>query len=171
MHCALRLECKLLITQVGSFIEGLSREEQRTSIIDGLIACAPLLEEANITLMIEPINTSTFGGIPGYYLETAAEAFEIIEKVNSDNVKILYDFYHQQITEGNIIRNILPKLHMISHFHAAGVPDHNEIYKSEIDYKYLFDKLKSAGYTGCIGLEYNAVDDYNQAFKKSLELV
>ena len=67
---------------------------------------------------------------------------------------MLYDIYHQQITEGDLLARILPNIDQIGHFHAAGVPGRHELDECEINYDYLLRQIARAGYDGWIGLEY-----------------
>ena len=146
------LKIKTIISQVGDFIAGVPREQQKQSLIDGLTAAAPLLEAADITLVVEPLNELV--DHPGYYLIKSAEAFDIIKQVSSPNVKVLFDIYHQQISEGNIINNILANIDYIGHFHAAGHPGRHELQHGEINYPEIFSAIKQTNFSGYIGLEY-----------------
>ena len=87
-------------------------------------------------------------------MSSSAEAFEIIEEVGSDRVKVLFDIYHQQITEGDLIRNIRENISRIGHFHAAGCPGRHELDTGELNYPNIFHAIREAGYTGYVGLEY-----------------
>ncbi len=150
-EAAAALGVKKLITQVGPDT-GAPREAQHRSVADGLKAGAALLERAGVTVMIEPLNVKV--DHPGYYLTSSAEAFEIVREVGSPNVKVVFDIYHQQISEGNIIPNITENLDLIAHLHAAGHPGRNELQFGENDYRNIFAAVDRAGYTGACGLEY-----------------
>lgn len=141
-----------LITQVGPDI-GADRGYQHESIRAALQAAVPILEETGVTVMIEPLNTRV--DHPGYYLTSSAEAFDLIRAVNHPLVKVVYDIYHQQIMEGNIIPSITGNLDCIAHLHAAGYPGRHELQLGENDYRVIFDAVDRAGYTGACGLEYN----------------
>lgn len=157
IKAAQTLECSTLISQVGDFIKGNSREEQHQSLIDGLKAAAPLVEEAGITLVIEPLNEKV--DHPGYYLVRSDEAFEIIDAVGSPNVKVVFDIYHQQISEGDLIQNITSNIDKIGHFHAASNPGRNELSTGEINYTEVFGAIENSGYSGYVGLEYWPIRD------------
>ena len=102
---AKRLGTSILISQVGDFRKGIPRNEQRQSLIDGLKEAAPILKSAGITLVIEPLNELIDHA--GYFLIRSIDAFDIIEEVGSPYVKVVFDIYHQQISEGNLISNII----------------------------------------------------------------
>lgn len=145
------LNCKTLISQVGNDI-GDERAAQHESIVEGLKLAAEVIKGTGVTLVIEPLNTRV--NHKGYYLESSDEAFAIVDEVNSENVKVLFDIYHQQITEGDILAHMLPNLGKIGHIHAAGVPGRHELTDNELDYGFIFRKLKEAGCMSKIGLEY-----------------
>ena len=155
-EAASRLGVKKLITQVGPDT-GAGRELQHKSIVDGLKAGAGILESAGVTVMIEPLNIKV--DHPGYYLTSSAEAFDIVREVNSPNVKVVFDIYHQQVSEGNIIPNITENLEYIAHLHAAGHPGRHELQYGENNYKNIFAAVDKAGYTGACGLEYSPLLD------------
>lgn len=147
-----RLRCNTLITQTGPDT-GAPREEQRRSLIDGLRACVPLLEESGVTLVVEPLNTKI--NHPGYFLSASKEAFDLIDEIGAPSVRVLYDIYHQQITEGDILRSLLPNLDKVGHIHAAGAPGREELTRGELNYPNIFSCLRAAGYERYVGLEYS----------------
>lgn len=150
------LGCKMIISQTGAEMS-CPRNIQHANLVEGLKSCVPLLEDNGMTLVIEPLNIRV--DHKGYYLSSSDEAAEIIKEVGSDHVKMLYDIYHQQITEGDLIRRIKEYLPYIGHFHSAGNPGRHELYYSEIDYKAIMDAIKETDYDGYIGLEYFPLDE------------
>ncbi len=154
---AQRLQCKTLISQVGDLIPGVDREDQFRSLVDGLTQAAPMLEVAGITLVIEPLNELV--DHPGYYLIRSDEAFAAVDQVGSDRVKVVFDIYHQQISEGNVIANIAKNIDKIGHFHAAGNPGRHELTRGELHYPSIFAAIADAGFDGFVGLEYWPQDD------------
>jgi hydroxypyruvate isomerase len=160
---AKRLNCHQLISQVGQELEGVSREEQRQSLLDGLKACVPLLEQEGITLLVEPLNTIV--DHKGYFLTSSKEAFDIVKQVGSPYVKILFDIYHQQITEGHIIATIRENIEWIGHFHAAGNPGRGELTIGELNYEQIFKAIDEAGFRGHIGLEYFPLEEPSVGLK------
>jgi len=147
---------RVLMSQVGND-NGRPREEQRASIVAGLRACAPLCEAAGVTLAIEPLNLPY--DHPGYYLSSSHEAFGIVREVASPNIKVLYDIYHQQITEGDLANTLSANVAEIAHVHVAGHPGRHEPDIGEINAPFLYETLDRAGYKGRIGLEYMPVRD------------
>ena len=161
------LGAKRIITQVGNDM-GDDRLVQQRAIIDGLKAAAPILEKHGITLMIEPLNT--LFDHKGYYLTSSGEAFDIVREVNSPYVKVIFDIYHQQITEGNIIPNIVNNLQYIAHLHGAGHPGRHEIWLGESNYEAIIDAVDKAGYEGALGLEYFPTLDAEKSLCEALKL-
>ena len=138
--------------------------------MEGLRACAPLLEDAEITLTIEPLNTLV--NHPGYYLTSSAEGFEIVREVNSPRIRLLFDIYHQQITEGNLIANLTANAPLLGHIHAAGNPGRHELLgENEIHYPSVFAALKRTGYDKAVGLEYFPVGDPDESLKQLFKVM
>ena len=156
-----------LITQVGQDT-GAEREYQHQSIVDTLLAAKPILDTYGVTVMIEPLNT--YVNHKGYYLTQSSEAFDIVREVDSPFVKVVFDIYHQQIMEGNIIPNVTNNLDCIAHLHAAGHPGRHELWLGENNYNYIFDTIDKSGYNGACGLEYLPTLDPVESLKKSRKL-
>ena len=166
-EAAVRVGAKRLITQVGPDTKA-PREQQHAAIVETLKAAAPILEATGVTIMIEPLNTLV--NHPGYYLWSAVEGFAIIREVNHPLVKVVYDIYHQQVMEGNIIPNVVNNLDCIAHLHSAGHPGRNELQYGENDYRVIFAAIDKAGYTGCCGLEYRPLLDPVESIRLAKEL-
>ena len=164
---AAKLGVHKLITQVGQDT-GEPREHQHRSIVDGLKAAGPILDEYDVTIMIEPLNL--YVDHPGYYRWSSAEGFDIIREVNHPRVKLIYDIYHQQIMEGNIIPSVTGNLDLIAHLHAAGHPGRCELQLGESDYKNIIKAIADAGYTGALGLEYRPTLDPIESLKSVKEI-
>lgn len=164
IQTAKRLRCKTLISQVGDSIPGISRADQHAALVDGLREAAPMLEASGITLVIEPLNELI--DHLGYYLVRSEEAFQIIDQVGSPNVKVVFDIYHQQISEGQLIANITSNIDKIAHFHAAGNPGRHELTRGELHYPSIFDAISATGYRGFVGLEYWPVGDASAGLRE-----
>jgi hydroxypyruvate isomerase len=157
--------CKTLISQVGNNTNA-PRQVQRQNIIDGLKECVPLLKEAGITLVLEPLNI--YVDHANYYLYSSREGFDIVKAVGSRNVKLLFDLYHQQIMEGNLIINSTNNIDKIAHFHAAGNPGRHELSFGEVNYKEVFKAIDAVGYEGFVGFEYFPVEEPAKGIKAFL---
>jgi hydroxypyruvate isomerase len=158
----------LLATTGNTRSDNITRYEQHANIILMLKHVAPLFEDAGVTLALEPLNI--LSNHMGYYLSSSYEAFEICNVVGSPRVKVLYDIYHQQITEGNLIPTIRKYFDMIGHLHVADVPGRHEPGTGEINYKNVFKAIKDLGYDKYVGLEYSPTIDTAETVKKVMEL-
>ena len=156
-----------MITQVGQDT-GAERAIQHESIVAALTAAKPILEDTGVTVMIEPLNT--YVNHPGYYLWSSAEAFEIVRQVDHPLVKVVYDIYHQQVMEGNIIPSVTGNLDCIAHLHSAGHPGRHELQYGENDYRVIFEAVDKAGYQGACGLEYNPLMPPEESLKEFLRI-
>ena len=163
---ALFLGCRKLITQVGNDTGG-PREQQHNALLRGLAQCVPILEKSGVTLLVEPLNTKI--DHKGYYLSSSQEGFALIRQTASPHVKLLYDIYHQQIMEGDILRTITAHLDLIGHLHAAGHPGRHELEWGELNYPYLIRQLDKAGYSGFLGLEYMPLKDPAEGIKTIIQ--
>ncbi len=161
---ARRAGVKRLITQVGQDT-GAPREAQHESIAAALREARPILEDSGVTIMIEPLNTLV--DHKGYYLWSSAEAFALIREVGHPLVKVVYDIYHQQVMEGNIIPSIVNNLDCIAHLHSAGHPGRHELQYGENDYKVIFAAVDKAGYRGACGLEYGPLMDAEESLREA----
>ncbi len=146
IEVAKRLECPNIIVTADPNPK-LSREQCHKNIVEGLKRLAPLAEAGNVTLVLEPI-------FEGSYFEDSKEAFQVIKEVGSSHVKLLYDIFHYQLMEGNIVNTIKENLELIGHLHSASVPGRNEITEGELNYRYLIAAIEKMGYKGYFGIEY-----------------
>jgi hydroxypyruvate isomerase len=136
----------------GNQIVKLPRGVQRRNVIDSLKAVGDLLEPTGLTAVVEPLNP--WVDHAGYFLNTSDEAAEIMAAVGSQHVKILFDIYHQQITEGNLINNIRAYWEHIGYFQVGDVPGRNEPGTGEINWRNVFKAIYDKGYRGILGMEH-----------------
>ncbi|MEM2921714.1 MAG: TIM barrel protein [Candidatus Bathyarchaeia archaeon] len=163
IEVAHKLGCARLIVTTGNEMTGVPRVVQHQNVVKILKDAAKLAENANITLVLEPLNVLV--DHKGYYLYSSSEGFEILREVGSPNVKLLYDIYHQQITEGNLIETISNNIKLIGHFHAADVPGRHEFGTGEINYSNVLKRIDELGYDGFVGLEFMPLEDSKEALK------
>jgi hydroxypyruvate isomerase len=145
------LGCPQLNCLAGKLPAGVSREQANTTFVANLKFAADKLKAAGIKLLIEPINSYD---IPGFFLNTTAQAAAILDAVGSDNLYIQYDLYHAQRMEGELAATVQKYLSRIAHIQLADNPGRNEPGTGEINYAFLFRHLDAIGYTGWIGCEY-----------------
>lgn len=169
IEVAHKLGTSILIVTTGNEITDVARRKQHQSIVNSLKAAASLVEREEITIVVEPLNILV--NHKGYYLSTSAEGFEIIKEVNSPRIKLLFDIYHQQVTEGNLIQNITENINLIGHFHAADVPGRHELGTGEINYCNVIQRIKETEYQGYIGLEFSPLKSSEEALKDCQEIL
>lgn len=124
---------------------------QTANVIETLKQASALLEPHDLCMVLEPLN---FRDHPGLFLTKAAQAYQICKAVNSPSCKILFDIYHQQITEGNIIPNIDACWDEIAYFQIGDNPGRKEPTTGEINYKNVFQHIHSKGFNGILGMEH-----------------
>ena len=124
---------------------------QQTNVIDSLKYACDILEPHDMTMVLEPLN---FRNHPGLFLTESPQAFEICRSINSKSCKILFDIYHQQIQEGNLIPNIDLCWDEISYFQIGDNPGRNEPTTGEINYKNIFKFIYEKGFKGILGMEH-----------------
>jgi len=169
IEIARRLNCRKLITCTGNEISGKSFKQQFDSVVETLSKAAEIASRENITLVLEALNSHVDHA--GYFLVSSKTGFDIVKEVSSPNLKLLYDIYHMQIMEGNHIATIQQNSHLIGHYHAAGVPGRNEIYKGEINYLPILEAIDNTGYDGCFGLEYWPSEEEELSLTKTLQFI
>ena len=145
------LGVKQLNCLAGKIPAGADTELLKKTFISNLRYAATELKNANIKLLIEPINTFD---IPGFYLSKTQQAIDILNEVDADNLFIQYDIYHAQRMEGELCKTIEVNLSKIAHIQLADNPGRNEPGTGEINYPHLFQFIDSIGYQGWIGCEY-----------------
>ncbi len=130
----------------------LSEGYQTANVIDMLRRCVEIIEPHELVMVLEPLNWHTNHG--GVFLERSDQAFAICRAVNSPSCKILFDIYHQQITEGNLIPNIDMCWSEIGYFQSGDNPGRKEPYTGEINYRRVFKHIYDKGFKGVIGMEH-----------------
>jgi len=121
--------------------------------ISGLAKISPLAEESGVTVCVELLNSRI--DHPGYQGDHTAFGVAVMKGVNSPRVKLLYDIYHMQIMEGDVIRTIQDNIKWIGHFHTGGVPGRHEIDASqELNYHAIARAIADLGYAGYVAHEF-----------------
>lgn len=159
LKIAKEMNCGSVIVLAGDVDSRM--DSQKSILIENLKRVADLAVKENITINVEALNSLV--DHKGYYLDSSSIGFEIIKCVNCDKIKFLYDIYHMQIMEGNIIQTVTQNIGLIGHIHAAGVPGRHEPFKGENDYRFILNEIERTGYKGYFGLEYFPSTDSRQS--------
>jgi hydroxypyruvate isomerase len=137
---------------------GASPAEDMASCVTGLSKIAPLAEKHGVTICVELLNSRIDHA--GYEGDHTAFGVDIVQAVGSLRVKLLYDIYHMQIMEGDVIRTIRNNIPWIAHFHTGGVPGRHEIDGSqELNYRAVAQAIADTGFPGYVAHEFMPVGD------------
>lgn len=145
------LDCPQVNCLAGKVPPRVTRGEAHDVFVENLRYAAKELGKAGIGLLIEPINTYD---IHGFFLTRTDQALAIIDEVGSPNLKVQYDIYHAQRTEGELGETLRKHLARIGHIQLADNPGRNEPGTGEINYRWLFRHLDALGWRAPIGCEY-----------------
>ena len=145
-----------------------SGEKSHKIFVDNLRYACKIAKPLGITILIEPLNHYD---APGYFLQTSKQAKEIINEVNQDNLKLMFDCYHIQLIEGNLTNKLKELFSIIGHIQFASVPNRAEPDQGEINYSYLFKRIKKLGYKFPIGAEYKPMNSTKDGLKWMKTLV
>ena len=164
---AQQLKCTRLVGLSGNERDDISRDRQTENVIKCLKRLAPIAEANNVTIVMEALNPLV--DHKGYFMCRTDHTMQILKAVDSKNVKMLFDIYHQQITEGNVIRNITENIDRIGHFHVADNPGRKEPGTGELNYRKIFEAIASTNYDGFVALECgHSKDNYEDTLRATL---
>jgi hydroxypyruvate isomerase len=150
--------------------KGLEDEAGAVNSADGLRRVAKAAEDAGVLLAIELLNSKV--NHPDYQCDHTAWGVKVIEAVDSPAVKLLYDIYHMQVMEGDIIRTIQDNHQHFGHYHIAGNPGRNDPDASqEINYPPVLRAIEATGYTGYLGMEYTPKGDPVESLRAAYALL
>lgn len=155
------LECPAMIVLSGSVVAGLSREEQHRSCVESLRRAGALVEGRKIggepvRVLLECIDPEE---APHYFLQSAAEAMEIVREVNHPQVQFLYDLFHEQVAEGNLLEKLEKNIDLVGLIHVADVPGRHEPGTGEINYGNIYRKLAELHYHHRVAMEFLPTGD------------
>jgi hydroxypyruvate isomerase len=146
----------------------ISTEDGIAACAEGLAKIAPLAERVGVTVILEMLNSRV--DHRGFQGNTSAFGIAVAEKVNSPRVRLLYDIYHMQISEGDIIRSIRTNGKYFAHYHTAGNPGRNEIGSAqELNYPAIAKAIADSGYTGWIAHEFSPRGEKEAALVEARE--
>lgn len=158
---ARRLACPRVNCLVGKQLESVPLKEQWTCLVDNVKGAAAACEQVGIVLLVEAVNTFD---IPGFFLRTSSEAFQLQDAVRAPNLKVQFDVYHAQRMEGNLTHTLTRNIGRIGHVQIADAPDRNQPGTGEINFAYLFRALDRTDYGGEVGLEYKPSAATDESF-------
>jgi len=163
-HVAKGLECPQINIKSGKRLEGIDPKTQFAAAVDNLKRAADVTAENGINIVIEPIDLIEN---PEIFLTSVQDGFEIVRAVNRPNVKVLYDFYHEQRGGGNLIEKLEKNIEWVGLVHIADVPGRHEPGTGEIDYKNICRSLGRLHYNRFIAMEYSPTTDPVSSLRRS----
>ncbi len=140
-----------IIATVGNERSDISREEQFSNCVKTLRLLSDIAEDEGVTIVVEPLNVKV--DHRGYFLVTTSDTVKMLGEVGSGSCKMLFDIYHQQISEGDVIRNIRENIGMIGHFHMADNPGRMQPGSGELNYKNILRAIRDTGYDRWLAFE------------------
>ena len=157
-----------LICFSGNRVEGMEEEEALENTANILRRVAPYAEEKGVNLNLELLNSKV--DHEGYQCDSTVWGVEVVERVGSPRVKLLYDIYHMQIMEGDVIRTIGENIGAIGHFHTAGNPGRNDLDAlQELNYAAICAAIGATGYSGYVGHEFHPRGEVVPALRQAFE--
>lgn len=163
-HVAKSLECPQINIKSGKKLEGVDPKAQIAAAVDNLKRAGDVAAENGINIVIEPIDLIES---PTIFLSSVKDGFEIVRAVNRPNVKVLYDFYHEQRAGGNLIEKLEKNIDWVGLVHIADVPGRHEPGTGEINYKNIYRTLGKLHYNRFIGMEYFPTTDPVASLRRS----
>jgi len=151
VEVAKRVNAKWMTVVPGHVDRRQNRAYQTAHVVESLKQAADILEPHNLVMVLEPLN---FRDHPGLFLSESPQAYQICKAVDSPACKILFDIYHQQIQEGNLIPNIEACWDEIGYFQIGDNPGRKEPTTGEINYRNIFKWIHSKSYQGILGMEH-----------------
>jgi hydroxypyruvate isomerase len=150
------LGCTRLILLTGNVVPGLSHEQMHANCVESLKRAADVCAPQKVEILLENIDPEEN---PKYFLTSVTEGFQIVREVNLPGVRFLYDFYHEQISEGNLIAKLDKNLDLLGLVHIADVPGRHAPGTGEINYGNIYRKLGQLDYRHYIAMEFLATGD------------
>ncbi|MGL4512143.1 MAG: hydroxypyruvate isomerase family protein [Lacipirellulaceae bacterium] len=152
VEVAQRVNAKWMTVVPGTVNQRIEPGYQTAYCVDLLRRCCEILEPHEIVMVLEPLNS--WRDHPGLFLTKVPQAYDICRAVDSPSCKILFDLYHQQIQEGNLIPNIDLAWSEVAYFQCGDNPGRNEPGTGEVNYRNVFRHLHSKGFEGVMGMEH-----------------
>jgi hydroxypyruvate isomerase len=161
---AKQLDCKLMTVVGGNDQPGMSQEQMHENIITALKMAAPIAEKHDVTMILEPMNIRV--DHKGHCLYGSEKPVRICRAVNSTHVKINWDLYHMQISEGDLCGRLKDGFDQVGYLQVADNPGRNEPGTGEVHYNRVLKQAKDLGYTGYVGLECRPLEGEEKAAQR-----
>ena len=161
-----QLEITQILLMSGNAIAGRTHEEQYASLLEGCKRAGDLVAAANLTAIVEPLNSLI--NHRGFFLTTCVEGAKLIRHVDNPHVRLLFDIYHEQVQEGNVIRTLSEAADIVAVFHVADNPGRNDPGTGEMNYQNIYKAIQKTGYAGYVAMEYLPLGEPVESLTKAL---
>ncbi|MBK5295313.1 MAG: TIM barrel protein, partial [Acidobacteriia bacterium] len=165
IHNIIGNECATVCS--GLAVKHLSGEQQTANCIEVLKRAGEIVERTKMVLVLEPLNIRVDHA--GYFVVFSDHGKEIISAVNHPNIRLLFDMYHQQISEGNLIGHLQKHWDWIGYFQVGDVPGRKEPDTGEVNWRNVFKAIHAKGYKGMLGMEHGLSEPGAAGMKKCFE--
>ncbi len=164
---AQKLEAPQIILMAGNTIPGRSREQQYASLLEGAKRAGELAAQANLTLIVEPLNSLV--DHKGFFLNTCTEGLKLVREAANPHVKLLFDIYHEQVQAGNVIATLTEAAPHVAVFHVADSPGRHEPGTGELNWANIYKAIQKSGYGGYLTMEYIPTGEQVSSLIKALD--
>jgi len=164
---AKKLEIPQIILMSGNAIPGKSHEEQYQSLLEGTKRAGELAARADVTMIVEPLNSLV--NHKGFFLTTCTEGLKLIREVDNPRVKLLFDIYHEQVQQGNVISTLTEAAPWVAVFHVADNPGRHDPGTGEINYVSVYKAIRKTGFGGYLTMEYLPLGDQVISLTKAID--
>ncbi len=164
---ARKLEIPQIILMSGNAIPGRTHDEQYASLLEGAKRAGDLVAEANLTAIVEPLNNKI--DHKGFFLATCTEGMKLIREVDNPHVRLLFDLYHEQVQQGDIIPTLTEAAPLVAVFHVADSPGRHDPGTGEMKYTDIYKAIQKTGFGGHLAMEYLPVGEPVASLTKSVD--
>jgi hydroxypyruvate isomerase len=164
---ARKLEIPQIILMSGNAIAGRTHEEQYASLLEGSKRAGDLAAEAKLTVIVEPLNSLV--NHKGFFLTNCTEGLKLIREVDNPHVRLLFDLYHEQVQQGNVIRTLTEAAPEVAVFHVADNPGRNDPGTGEMNYANIYKAIQKTGFSGYLTMEYLPMGDQVASLTKAVD--
>jgi len=164
---ARKLEIPQIILMSGNAIEGRTHDEQYASLLEGAKRAGDLAADAKLSMIVEPLNSLV--NHKGFFLNTCTEGLKLIREVDNPHVRLLFDLYHEQVQQGNVIHTLSEAAPDVAVFHVADNPGRNDPGTGEINYPNIYKAIQKTGFSGYLTMEYLPLGDAVASLTKAVD--
>jgi hydroxypyruvate isomerase len=164
---AKKLEIPQIILMSGNSTAGHTHDEQYASLLEGAKRAGELAAQANLTMIVEPLNSLV--DHKGVFLNNCTEGLRLVRETGNPHVRLLFDLYHEQVQQGNVIRTLTEAAPNVAVFHVADNPGRNDPGTGEMNYPNIYKAVQKTGFSGFLTMEYLPLGDPVASLTKAID--